>query len=357
MLTRERPTVAISGTHGKSTATALTSHVLNHAGTLCGSLCGAENLGRGRHGWATSGTGSGWLVVEACEYRRHFLELSPRIGVVLGIEPDHVDCYPRLSDSEAAYAEFFRRIATDGSVIVNGDCEATLRALRDSGATSPIRLSTTGSSDWWAEGVIQSSGSLTFAVFYRGTKEAEVSLPIIGRQHVMNALAAIAVGRLTGIDRRCIVEALASFPGLHRRLERLPDWRGVTRFDDYAHHPTAVRAALAAIREIGEGRRLWCVFQPHQVSRTVALHKEYTEAFGAADHALILPVYGAREISSAAQVEASRRLAESIRSPERSEFMPTLDHVRTRLETACRHGDLLVTLGAGDIDRLHDELA
>jgi UDP-N-acetylmuramate--alanine ligase len=179
---------------------------------------------------------------------------------------------------------------------------------------------------------------------------------LLGQHHAINLLAAFVTCRSIGLSPHEIEAGLRQFRGLHRRLERLPDRNSVLRYDDYAHHPTAIRAVLAALREAHPTSRIVCVFQPHQLSRTHALEGEFADALAGADETVVVPVYAAREAHSAKLVDASRRLANAIRRPARGRFSPSLDHVRTTMETAVRPGDLLITLGAGDIDQLHHAL-
>jgi UDP-N-acetylmuramate--alanine ligase len=172
-------------------------------------------------------------------------------------------------------------------------------------------------------------------------------------------LAAYAALRAAGAPREVILRSLSGFAGLGRRFERHPDWRGVRRFDDYAHHPTAVRATLKALRQsswLSPGRRLICLFQPHQISRTERFIKEFGEALSTADGACVLPVYAAREAGLERADALSQAVVRQVKAPCEACFIPSLDHALNRLETLLRPGDLLVTLGAGDIDCLQYEL-
>lgn len=353
-LSREFPTIAVAGTHGKSTTTALIATALAASQRDRAVLCGAEVLGRGRHGW--SGPGE-WCVAEACEYRRHFLELSPKIGLILGIEPDHFDCFPDLRSAQSAYAEFATNVATDGRLLARSDCPATREMLTRIGNRHVETIALNEAADWTAVGVDASEGRLRCEILRKGRREATANVPLLGRHHAINVLAAYAAGREAGNRPDDLADAFGDFPGLHRRLERLPDAGGLIRFDDYAHHPTAVRAVLQSLRESFPGRRLWCVFQPHQLSRTERLSGEFAAALGEADETIVVPVYAARETDSGELSRASQRLAEAVPRPCRSRFSATLDHVVTTVQTAVRPGELLLTLGAGDIDRLHHEFA
>ena len=359
-ITRKWPTIAISGTHGKSTTTGLIGTVLTETGGAAAVLCGAEVLDRRRHGWAAGGR---WAVIEACEYRRHFLELQPEIAVVLGIEPDHFDCFPELSDAIGAYRQFLERTKVAGLALVNVDTGGAREALAKADLKTRCETMSTGATpaDWTAEDIRQSD-SLELAIRFRGAPENRVSVPLVGRHHAANVLAAYAASRAAGAGQDELRDSLTRFSGLGRRLEAFRPWRGVRRFDDYAHHPTAVSAVLSALREwrqrIGadDGSRIVCVFQPHQVSRTERLAGEFGSALSLSDETWVVPVYAAREAGGTRPAELAKEVVRQCSSPCLAQFVPSLDHALTRLETALRPGDIFVTLGAGDIDCLQYEL-
>ena len=213
--------------------------------------------------------------------------------------------------------------------------------------------------DWVVADVSDRTDAIEFDVLYRGRREDRVALSLMGRHHAANALAAYAALRAAAAPRDVILHSLSEFAGLGRRLERHPDWRGVRRFDDYAHHPTAVHATLTALRRQAPpspGKRLVCLFQPHQISRTERFVEEFGNALSVADEAWVLPVYAAREAGLERAEALSQEVARNVKSPCVSRFIPSLDHALNTLETALRPGDVFVTLGAGDIDCLHYEL-
>ncbi|QDT55670.1 UDP-N-acetylmuramate--L-alanine ligase MurC [Caulifigura coniformis] len=354
-VSRERQAIAVAGTHGKSTTTALIAEALSDAGKVSAVFCGAEILSRERHGWAGPGN---WAVIEACEYRRHFLDLSPEIGVILGIEPDHFDCFSDLDDAIGAYSQFLARIRPTGLALINVDQDSSQGLARGGGRIET--LSAIGAAaDWSAVVTRHSAAGVEMNISFHGELEARISLPILGSHHSANALAAFAALRAAGLSSSAIADSFARFSGLGRRLERHSDWRGVIRLDDYAHHPTAVRAVLEAIRNdvaVSSETRIVCLFQPHQVSRTRPLLDDFAAAVSVADEAWILPVYAAREDGAGVANELSREMSRRVPRPCRSAFIPSLDHALTTLETALRPGDIVVTLGAGDIDCLHYDL-
>jgi UDP-N-acetylmuramate--alanine ligase len=357
-ISRRYPTIAVTGTHGKSTTTGLIGTGLTEAGLAGAVLCGAEVLSSQRHGWSGPGR---WAVVEACEYRRHFVELSPEIAVVLSVEPDHFDCFPEIDDAIDAYCEFLELIAPGGLVLINIDTAAARTVLGETDALCRVEtMSTRGDeADWTADDVRQNNSRLQLKISFQGRFEDELAVPLLGDHHAGNVLAAYAAMRAAGAGSDVILRSLAQFSGLARRLEPFPSWRGVTRFDDYAHHPTAVSAVLRTVRQdmrLRTKKRLVCAFQPHQISRTERFVAEFGEALSLADQAWVLPVYAAREAGGDRAEALSREIIGHVSSPCEARFLPSLDHALVTLETALRPGDVFVTLGAGDIDCLQYEL-
>ncbi|MBX3440992.1 MAG: UDP-N-acetylmuramate--L-alanine ligase [Planctomyces sp.] len=351
-ISRECATVAVAGTHGKSTVASLIAAVLRQAGEDPSVLVGAEALSDGRHGRAGAGR---WTVIEACEYRRHFLNLSPQTTVLLGIEPDHFDCFPDVADAERAYAEFAELTPPDGVVAANADCARVTQLVRGRG--NVVTYSAGGRDAAFTASQVQfGSPGVAFEVSHRGRFESRIESRLLGRYQASNLLAAYAALRSLGVNAARIAESFREFPGLRRRLERLTDWRGQARFDDYGHHPTAVAAVLETLRSSFPRGTLRCVFQPHQLSRTRALFGEFASALALADEAFVLPVFAARERSTAELAACSESLAGAVGGSSRGAFCASLDHALTTLETAGRPGDVLVTIGAGDIDRLHYEI-
>ncbi|MCE5302003.1 MAG: UDP-N-acetylmuramate--L-alanine ligase [Planctomycetaceae bacterium] len=350
-------TVAVAGTHGKSTTTAMTAHVLIEAGKDPAVCCGATPLGKtsgGRAGWLASplsgeaGQGGGrLLVVEACEYRANFLNLRPRCAAILGIEPDHFDCYPSLAELENAFRRFAASVPADGFLLVRRDCPSTRRATEGfSCRTESFGLCP--DADWSACDLADRRGCFGFEIRRAGRPFCRVRLRTPGRHNVLNALAAAALASRGGATPEQIAAGLSGFTGLHRRLEVLGTWRGATWVDDYAHHPTEVSAALAAVRRMFPGRRVWCVFQPHQASRTARLLDELAASLQNADRVFVTEIFRAREGSphpgEVAASDLARRASElgvHVLPGHREE------EILKALETGLAADDVLVTLGAG----------
>jgi UDP-N-acetylmuramate--alanine ligase len=212
--------------------------------------------------------------------------------------------------------------------------------------------------NWWGTDLRRTDWGQRFRVFHDGDFIAEIPLQLAGRHNVLNALAAAALSTAAGAPVDAVRESLAGFRGIRRRFEVVGSFRGITIVDDYAHHPTAVRATLEAARERFGKRRLWCAFQPHQLSRTRALLGEFSASFAAADQTLIAPIYAARE-SMGAEVEAAGgELARRIASHgAAARYCPSLDRIIATIDDEARPGDVLFTMGAGDIDQVYYEFA
>ena len=346
-----RAGLAIAGTHGKSTTTALAGEMLKQAKLAPTIIGGAAPLGcnsggcfgRGRH-----------VLVEACEYRENFLHLAPQIAVLLGIEHDHFDCFNAFAEVEQAFARFVERVPRDGLILAHAGCPATMRVAKQSGR----RVATFGlgaAADWRAIGLRSFRGRYAFQVLRHGHRVADVRLSIPGVHNVTNALAAAALAGELGVEASAIERGLSQFAGLQRRLEIRGSWREIVLVDDYAHHPTEIAAGLKAVRERFPGRRVWCVFQPHQASRTTALLDEFASSLHNADRVAVAEIFRAREAPGESAENTAAHLAERVRSLGR----PVLDvhgaeEIVERFEPELAPGDVLITMGAGDIRKVSD---
>lgn len=348
-LTAQLDTAAIAGTHGKSTTTAMLAQLLTRAGLDPTVLCGAAPLGQctgGRPGR------SRLAVVEACEYRSHFLHLKPQQAAILGIEPDHFDCFPTQADLEKAFARFIGLVPDGGLLLVPDDCATARRLASEAGC----RVETFGlnpESDWSAQRLSHRQGLYGFHLHRRWQPLGTIRLRVPGRHNVLNATAAAALAYHRGLQPAQIARGLEAFSGLHRRLERLGSWGEIEFWDDYAHHPTEVAASLHAIRQATAGRRLWCVFQPHQVCRTRRLLDELARSLQNTDKLLIAEIYRAREsrptreeVTAADLAARAGRLGATVVAAHQP------DRIITLLSRRVRPGDVVLTMGAGDIHRV-----
>lgn len=338
--------VAVAGTHGKSTTAAMTAEILARAGFDPSVMIGAD----GPRGTSGGRFGRGRIVLaEACEYRRSFLALRPEAAVLLGIEPDHFDYFASPGDLESAFAEFAARIAPAGLLLVPAGCRATLQAAKASSATVRT-FAAEHAADWTAHDLRSAGGRYRFRISFRGRSFAEIRLRVPGRHNVFNAVASVAMSAELGATADVARAALADFPGLDRRLETVGLVAGRTLVDDYAHHPTAIRAGLTALRERFPGRRLWCVFQPHQASRTWHLLDELAESLKNADRVLVTDIFHAREPAVVTAVVSANMLAERINDcGGDASAVKALSSAAERLAQETAPGDVVVTMGAGNI--------
>ena len=357
-LMRARTGLSIAGTHGKSTTTALTGCILTSAGLAPTVLVGAEVCGLDANGWTGEGP---HVVVESCEYRKHFLSLQPQMAAILGIEADHFDCFADVPETVQAFHEFALQVPSTGLVVIHDACESSRVACRDIAATIETFSfrgdSSASEANWQAAAIEKVPLGHRFRIVYQGSDFCETELHIPGRHHVLNALAAAALCHRAGATAQQIADGIAGFRGIRRRFEVLGEVQGVMVVDDYAHHPTAIQATLRTAREEFGDRRLVVVFQPHQVSRTNGLLEDFSRSFELADDVTIGPVYGARESYQKELLDVSRRLAEMIAGQGvTARFSGSLDQTRASLDDTLRPKDVLLTLGAGDIDRIHHAL-
>jgi UDP-N-acetylmuramate--alanine ligase len=345
--------VTIAGTHGKSTTTALTAHVLLQAGIDPSFVVGATCPQLG--GSSRSGS-SDIFVVEACEFDRSFHHLHPNIGVVLNVEEDHLDYYKDLDEIIASFAQYLSQVHPLGLVLVNGSDPNSLKAA----AGAKARVETFGieiSADWAADQIQIGRGKARFRLSYRGQVMGPLELSIPGRHNIANATVAAAIAHNAGVPWDKIQAGINSFAGADRRSQLIGMVNDVALVDDYGHHPTEIQATLTALREQYEPQRLICVFQPHQHSRTRLLLEEFSKSFRAADLAIIPDIYYARDSEDDRKAITSTILVEHINAKSsNAQYIGTFSDVVKYLEAYVRPGDLVVSMGAGPVWEVTDEL-
>jgi UDP-N-acetylmuramate--alanine ligase len=347
--------IGVAGTHGKTTTTSLVGAVLTEAQLDPTVIVGGRLrlLGTG----ARLGK-SDYLVAEADEFDRSFLRLTPVIAVVTNIDRDHLDTYGTLENIQEAFVEFANRVPFFGRLIVCLDDPNIQKILPRVADRRIITYGFSPQADLTAVDLEAHAGGSRFGVRLRGggllgrIDLGRVDLPIPGRHNVLNALAAVGVGLSLRIDFDTICRALAAFEGVHRRFEHLGTWHGAAVVDDYAHHPTEVEATLQAARQTFPGGRVFAVFQPHLFSRT----KDQAEAFGrallGADMAVVTDVYPSREqpipgVTGELVVEAAR-----LAGHRNVHFCPSWQDAPPLLRDEVAASDVVITMGAGDVNRL-----
>ncbi len=344
----ETKSIVVAGTHGKTTTTSMIVSVLRNAGMDPTYLVGGGLNDAGTN--ARFGRGE-FAVAESDESDGSFLLLAPHIAVVTNIEADHLDYWNSLEDLRQGFARFIELVAEDGVVVV--PVTDDLAGATRSGARRVITFGMDG--DVTASDVANTAAGAGFLLFAQG-RRSRVQLGVPGSHNVMNALAATGACLAAGLDLDSIADGLALYKGVERRFQVRGSAGGVTVIDDYAHHPTEVRATLGAARSGGWGRIL-AVFQPHRYSRTAALAAAFGEAFDDADIVVVTDVYGAGELPVPGVNGKVVADAVCVRLPGRSvAYLPHRDELISYLKSRVRQGDALVTLGAGDVTTVGEEL-
>lgn len=354
--------IAVAGTHGKTTTTAMIAWMLFVLRQDPSFVIGGVSVNLGRNAGAGQGP---FFVIEADEYDHMFLGLHPQIAVVTNVEHDHPDCYPTPQDFWHAFRDFVDRIEPDGVLLACGDDPGAAQLLVDALADG-CRASSYGKQraeyDYQARALaLNEVGGFTFDAFHQDeVMAAPVRLQVPGEHNVLNALAALAVADLLALPLDEAAAALGEFRGTGRRFEVRGEVDGVTIIDDYAHHPTEIRATLAAARARFPDKEIWAVWQPHTYSRARTLFGDFLVAFGDADHLLVTEVYAAREAPPVGGFSARRFVQAmsakgNLASPE-SFFVPSLEAARDFLLERLQPGDLVLVLSAGDAPQISDGL-
>jgi UDP-N-acetylmuramate--alanine ligase len=340
--------VGISGTHGKSTTTVMTTEALTAAGLEPTGLAGGRV-----NAWGGNAklAGDRLFVVEADEYDQAFLTLHPSVAVVNNVEADHLECYGSIAALEEAFVTFAGRA---GRALVGADDPGALRVGQRLGAKA-WRFGLAAEAEFRISEIDQTADWSRATITLPDRREVQLRLQVPGLHNLRNATAALgAVFALEG-GLEPALESLAAYTGLGRRFERLGEVRGIALVDDYAHHPTELVATLAAARQAFPGRRVVAVFQPHLYSRTAQHGAAMGQALAGADLIIVTEIYAAREqplpgVTGRAVAEAATRAG------ARAVFEPVRSEVTRRVFEAVKPGDVVITLGAGDITRVGREL-
>ncbi len=349
--------IAISGTHGKTTTTSMVSEVLLAADTdptlsiggMLKTIGGNIRVG-----------GSDYFVAEACEYTNSFLSLSPKIGIILNIEEDHLDFFKDINDIRASFHRFAMLLPESGCLIINGE----IPNFREITEGTVCRVITCSSSEKCSDGTCadyygyitdyDDFGHPSFLLHDTNGMSDKFTLSVPGSHNVSNALAAIALADLLGIERAVTVKALHDFTGTDRRFEYKGCVGGVTIIDDYAHHPSEITATLKAAANYPH-KTLWCVFQPHTFTRTKAFMGDFAKALSLADKIVLADIYAARETDNLGI--SSRTLQHEIEAlVHECYYFPSFEEIENFLMKNCINGDLLITMGAGDVLKIGENL-
>ena len=343
--------IAVSGTHGKTTTTSMISHIL-----LEGKVDPTISVGgilKAIGGNIRVGSSETFLT-EACEYTNSFLHFFPKISVILNIEEDHLDFFKDLEDIRHSFHQFAALLPSDGTLVINGEI-TDYPEIYQGLDCNVVTYGPSADFDYSASDIsYDEEGHVSFDLAKHGEKAGRITLSVTGDHNVSNALASIAVAELLDIPMDTIKKGLLSFTGTDRRFEYKGTFNGVTVVDDYAHHPTEIKATLKAAQHYPHNS-VWCVFQPQTYTRTKAFFHEFAEALSHADHLVLADIYAAREtdtlgISSADLAEEAAKLGTD------SHYFPSFAEIESFLKENCRPGDLLITMGAGDIVTVGEDL-
>ena len=339
--------VCISGTHGKTTTTSMATHIFMAAqadptvmigGTLP-LLHSGYRVGRGDT-----------IILESCEYCNSFLNFFPTVAVILNVEADHLDFFKDLADIEHSFHAFADLVPQRGYIISNADDPGAREAVK--GLSHPVFTFGIADpdADCTAHNVAFHDGCPTFDVVIRGETYAHVELHIAGRHNILNSLAAASAAYVLGIPGSAVEEGLATFHGAGRRFEKKGSYHGADVYDDYAHHPGELHALLTMAKALPY-RRIVCAFQPHTYTRTKALFEEFVRELKLPDVLILAEIYAAREQNDIgiSSNDLARRIPGAI-------YCPTLDKVTEALRAAAQPGDLIITVGAGDIYKAGEKL-
>ncbi len=343
--------VAVSGTHGKTTTTSMVTEILLAAekdptisvGGILHSIGGNIRVG-----------GPELFVTEACEYTNSFLSFFPTMEIILNVEADHLDFFKDLEDIRHSFRLFAEKLDEKGLLIINGD----IKDYEQISGNLPCRVITFGHSsknDYSAAEIqYDAFARPTFTLLKQGEKAGTITLGVPGEHNVYNALAAIAAATELGISDAAIAQGLLHFTGTDRRFEKKGEVNGITIIDDYAHHPQEIAATLKAAHNYPH-KKLWCVFQPHTYTRTKAFLDEFAKALSAADAVVLADIYAAREtdtlgISSADIASRIEKMGTEVY------YFPSFEEIEAFLLKNCSTGDLLITMGAGDIVKVGEKL-
>ncbi len=344
--------IAVSGTHGKTTTTSMISEILLAADTdptlsvggILKSIGGNIRIGH-----------SDYFVTEACEYTNSFLSFFPKISIILNIEEDHLDFFKDLADIRSSFHHFAGLLPQDGALIINGTIPAYEEITKEL-SCRVITYGISGNYDYSAKEIsYDENGRACFTLLKKSGEEIpDFHLGVPGEHNIYNALSAIALADLLGLDMATVQKALDGFNGTDRRFEYKGSFNGISVIDDYAHHPTEITATLQAAENYPH-QKLWCVFQPHTFTRTKAFMKEFAQALSRSDEIILAEIYPARETDNLGI--SSQTLQKEIEALGKTcYYFPTFSEIEKFISSNLHPGDLLITMGAGDVVNIGENL-
>jgi len=343
--------IAIAGAHGKTTTTSMVSLITENAGLDPTLLIGGEldqiggnvKVGQNRY-----------LVTEACEYKENFLKFHPYIAVILNIDQDHLDYFKDLNHIKSAFAKFAGLIPDNGWVVAFHD-DPVLTEIVSGLSCNVISYGLTDEAQVFAKNItFDNSGCPAFELYSKNAYLETIKLAIPGQHNVLNALAAISIALILGIDINTVKTTLAVFTGTHRRFEIKGKYNGATVIDDYAHHPAEIRATLEAAENFPHNR-IWCVFQPHTYTRTKFLFEDFARSFNNADRVIVTDIYAARE-KDTGEIHSTHLVKEMSNRGKDVIYLAGFEDIARHLSENLQDGDLLLTVGAGNVYKIGEIL-
>lgn len=343
-------TIAICGTHGKTTTTSMVSIAFMNGDKNPTVQVGADLRQLNNTNYRIGS--SDFFIIEACEYVRSFLSFSPKSVILLNIEEDHLDYYKDLNDIKSAFNEFLSYVPIDGAIVFNNDDENCVEVAKDKNANI-ISFGINNESDWMAKNIELIDGFYTFDAINK-ENTIKISLSVPGYHNIYNALATIAISYYYKVSSTAIQKSLKDFTGAHRRFEYVGMLNGAKIYDDYAHHPTEIKATIDAANQLNHNK-LWVIFQPHTYTRTSTLFSEFSKAFENVDEVILTDIYAAREIDTG--IVSSKMLSDAVsKHSSNCTYISTFDDIKKYLRENVKENDLVLTVGAGSITKLGYEL-
>ncbi len=344
--------IGVSGTHGKTTTTSMISQILIDSqkdptilvGGMLDAIEGNIRLGD-----------SQTFLTEACEYTNSFHSFFPKVAVILNISEDHMDFFNNLKEIEDSFKKYASLVPNDGTVVINSEIK-NIDYIKEGLTSNIVTFGLNPEiSDYSAINVTNSSyKGASFDLVYKGEVKEHIHLCVPGVHNILNALAATATCDVIGVDFKSIKKSLAAYTGCDRRFQIKGELRGITVIDDYAHHPDEINATLEVLKNYSEGKT-WCVFQPHTYTRTNAFLKDFATSLSLADKIILTDIYAAREKNTIG-ISSKDLLNELLLLEKDAYYFPSFDEIETFLLENCKPGDLLITMGAGDVVIIGEKL-
>jgi UDP-N-acetylmuramate--alanine ligase len=351
LMKQYKNSIAVSGTHGKTSTTGMLSVMLGKSelnptillGGYVAQLNGNIQIGD-----------TELLITEACEYKRNLLKFHSTIGLVLNIDADHLDYYKNLDEIVDTFGEFASLIPVDGHLVINSDDPSSEKVI-NSASCKIVTFGVDSDADYRASDIVyHDDGTTSYTLNIDGVGAYKIELGVLGLHNVYNSLGALASSHLTGVSLDYLIEKLKEFKGTQRRLQTKGVYNGFTIIDDYAHHPTEVKATLSAVKNLGPNR-VWCIFQPHTYTRTQSLLEDFSMSFFDADKVIVTNIYAAREKDTG--LIHSKNLVERL-SEKTSDaiFIDSFEEVESYIVENASPGDIVITMGAGDVYKIGESI-